>query len=232
LFQWHLVAQWQRHFEDPAGNRPSESVVMLRRQCWLFVVGASLFAIATAPGCAAIVGAGAANVLCFLGSWFFTSAALIQLLTSWPSRSRAWATFSVRAAFFSAATQFAGTLRFNVSTGAAVWAHRIPARRHFVWWPDFTGSVAFLISGALGVVAITVTIGLFQPNSREWLAACINMIGSIAFGASAIGAYIKRTGVTEDALLSNAGTFLGALCFLAAALLVLPRRPVPGRAVI
>jgi hypothetical protein len=30
--------------------------------------------------------------------------------------------------------------------------------------------------------------------------------------------------VTEDALLANAGTFVGALCFLAAALLVLPRR--------
>jgi hypothetical protein len=204
---------------------------MLRRQCWLFAGGASLFTIATAPGCATIAGAGAVNALCFVGSWFFTSAALIQLLMSGPSRSRAWERFPVRAAFFSAATQFAGTLRFNVSTGAAVWAHRIPTRRHFVWWPDLTGSAAFLISGALGVVAITVTVGFFQPNSREWLAAWINMIGSIAFGASAIGAYIKRTGVTEDALLSNAGTFVGALCFLAAALLVLPRRPVPGRVV-
>jgi hypothetical protein len=202
---------------------------MLRRQCWLFAGGASLFAIATAPGCATFVGAGAINALCFVGSWFFTSAALIQLLMSWPSRSRAWERFPVRAVFFSAATQFAGTLRFNVSTGAAVWAHRIPTRRHFVWWPDLTGSAAFLISGALGVVAITVTVGFFQPNSREWLAAWINMIGSIAFGASAIGAYIKKTGVTEDALLSNTGTFVGALCFLAAALLVLPRRPAPGR---
>jgi hypothetical protein len=225
----HLVAQWRRHFDESAGYRPAQSVVMLRRQCWLFAVGASLFAIATAPGCAAIAGAGATNVLCFVGSWFFTSAALIQLVMSRPSTSRRWHTFSVRAAFLSAATQFVGTVRFNVSTGAAVWAHRIPARRHFVWWPDLTGSGSFLISGALGVVAITVTVGFFQPNSREWLAAWVNMIGSIAFGASAIGAYIKRTGVTDDALLSNAGTFLGALCFLAAALLVLPRRPVPGR---
>jgi hypothetical protein len=145
-----------------------------------------------------------------------------------PSKSRPWKTFPVRAQFLSAATQFVGTLRFNVSTGAAVWAHRVPGRRHFVWWPDLTGSVSFLISGALGVVAVTVTVGFFQPKSREWLAAWINMIGSIAFGASAIGAYIKRTGVTEDALLSNAGTFVGALCFLTAALLVLPRRQAPG----
>lgn len=222
------MAGWRQHFEERAGYRLPQSIVLLRRQCWLFAIGASLFAIATAPRFAMIAGAGAANVLCFVGSWFFTSAALIQLLASRPSTSRSWKIFSVRAALFSAATQLAGTVRFNISTGAAVWAHRIPARRQFVWWPDFAGSVLFLISGVLGVVAITVTVGFFQPRSREWLAAWINMIGSIAFGASAVGAYVKRTGVTEDALLSNAGTFVGAVCFLTAALLVLPRRPAPS----
>jgi hypothetical protein len=220
------VAQWRQHFDESDGYRLPESIVMLRRQCWLFAVGASLFAIATAPGFPTIAGAGAANVLCFVGSWFFTSAALIQLLMSRPSTGRPWKSFPVRAAFFSAVTQFVGTLRFNISTGSAMWAHRIPDRRYFVWWPDLTGSIAFLISGVLGVVAITVTVGFFQPKSREWLAAWINMIGSIAFGASAIGAYINRAGVTEDELLSNTGTFVGALCFLAAALIVLPRRPV------
>ena len=59
---------------------------MLRRQCWLFAIGSSLFAIATAPGFATVGGAGATNLLCFIGSWFFTSAALIQLLLSRPSR--------------------------------------------------------------------------------------------------------------------------------------------------
>lgn len=34
--------------------------------------------------------------------------------------------------------------------------------------------------------------------------------------------------MTEDALLANSGTFLGALCFLVAALLVLPRREQRG----
>jgi hypothetical protein len=205
---------------------------MLRRQCWLFAIGSSLFAIGTAPGFATLAGAGATNLLCFIGSWFFTSAALIQLLLSRPSTSRWWKTPSTRAEFLSAATQFVGTLRFNVSTGAALWAHRIPARRGFVWWPDATGSVAFLVSGALGVVAATLTVGIVQLKSREWLAAWINMIGSIAFGASAVGAFIKRTGVTEDALVANLGTFIGALCFLIAALLVRPKRfpPRPARA--
>jgi hypothetical protein len=40
----------------------------------LFAIGSSLFAIATIPGLSAIAGAGLANLLCFIGSWFFTTA--------------------------------------------------------------------------------------------------------------------------------------------------------------
>lgn len=178
-----------------------------------------------------ITGAGATNVLCFIGSWFFTSAALIQLMLSRPAMGSSRQTARIRAEWPSAATQCVGSLRFNVSTGAALWAHRIPARRHFVWWPDATGSIAFLISGALGVVAVTLTVGLVQLKSRAWLAAWTNMIGSIAFGSSAVGAFITKTGVTEDTLVANIGTFVGALCFLIAAALVLPGRfpPRPSR---
>ena len=40
------------------------------------------------------------------------------------------------------------------------------------------------------------------------------MAGSIAFGASAVGAFVRRTGVTEDALLANVGTFFPALSWI------------------
>jgi hypothetical protein len=204
---------------------------MLRAQCRLFMIGSSLFAIGTAPGFATLCGADATNLLCFMGSWFFTSAALIQLLLSRPSMSRSWAIPSTRAECLSAAIQLFGTLNFNLSTGAALWAQRIPARRHFVWGPDAAGSVAFLLSGALGVVAVILTVGLVQVKSRLWLAASTSMIGSIAFGASAIGAFITKTGSTEDAQLAQTGTFVGALCFLIAAYLRLPKRvsPRPAR---
>jgi len=124
-----------------------------------------------------------------------------------------------------------GTMNFNLSTGATLWAERVPTRRHFVWWPDAAGSVAFLVSGALGVVAVTLTVGLVRVKSRLWLAACTSMIGSIAFAASAIGTFITKTGTTEDAQLAQAGTFVGALCFLIAARLRLPKRfsPRPAR---
>jgi hypothetical protein len=197
---------------------------MLRAQCRLFVIGASLFAIGTVPGFATHCYPDATNLLCFMGSWFFTSAALIQLLLSRPSMSRTWVICSTRAECLSAAIQLFGTLNFNLSTGAALFAQRVTARRHFVWWPDAAGSVAFLVSGALGVVAVTLTVGLVRVKSRLWLAACTSMAGSIAFGASAIGAFITKTGNTENAQLAQLGTFVGALCFLSAALLRLPQR--------
>lgn len=197
---------------------------MLRAQCRLFMVGASLFAIGTAPGFATLCGVDATNLLCFIGSWFFTSAALIQLLLSKPAMRRTWEIPSTRAECLSSAVQLFGTLNFNLGTGAALWAQRVTARRHFVWGPDAAGSVAFLVSGALGVAAVALAVGLVQLKSRLWLAAWTSMMGSIAFGASAVGAFITRTGITEDARLAQLGTFVGALCFLIAAFLRLPKR--------
>ena len=54
----------------------------LRLQCWLFAIGAALFAAGTAPGFASTFGASATNIACFAGSWCFTIAALIQLRLS------------------------------------------------------------------------------------------------------------------------------------------------------
>jgi hypothetical protein len=191
-------------------------VATLRRQCWLFAIGSSLFAIATLPGSSAIVGAGLANLLCFIGSWFFTAAGWMQLVLSGPALRIGW---------LSAAAQFAGTILFNISTGSALWAHAVKPERRLVWAPDTSGSLAFLVSGVLGVVAVTAAVGVFELRSRDWQAEWINMIGCFAFGVSALGAFVTKTGVTEDALLANVGTFIGALCFLVAALLALPRNP-------
>ncbi len=197
------------------------TLVTLSRQCWLFAIGSAFFAAATLPGFSAVAGAGAANALCFVGSWFFTTAAWMQLMLARPPLNLEW---------FSAAIQFVGTVLFNISTGTAVWAHATGVRLHYVWTPDALGSVAFLVSAALGVAAATIAIGLIALGSRDWQAEWINMIGSIAFGVSAVGAFVRRNGATEDALLANLGTFLGALCFLGAALLVLPRFRESGTA--
>ncbi|WP_428341852.1 hypothetical protein [Mycobacterium sp.] len=202
----------------------SRGIEVLRAQCRLFMIGSSLFAIGTAPGLAAFWSAQGSNLLCFMGSWFFTSAALLQLLLSKPAMRRTWSVPSTRAECLSSAIQLFGTLNFNLSTGAALWAQRVPARRHLVWGPDAVGSMAFLVSGVLGVAAVALAIGLQRWKSRPWLAASTSMIGSIAFAASAVGAFVTNAGSTEDAQLARLGTFVGALCFLTAAYLRLPRR--------
>lgn len=184
-------------------------IATLQRQCWLFAIGSSFFAVATVPGFPLLTGAGATNVLCFIGSWFFTTAGWMQYALA--PRGVQW---------WSAAIQFAGTILFNVSTGAAVGAHAVLAERRYVWAPDATGSLAFLISGALAVLAV----GLWSPDSIDWRVAWINMMGCVAFGVSALAAFVRKTGVTVDERVANLGTLIGAVCFLAAALLILPRK--------
>ncbi len=192
------------------------AVATLSRQCRLFAIGSAFFAIATVPGLAASIGSGAADGLCFIGSWFFTTAAWMQLALSEADRG------SDRGlGWWSAAVQFAGTVLFNVSTGASVWAHTVHAERREVWAPDATGSLAFLISGVLAVMVV----GWWSPRSVEWQAGWINLIGCIAFGTSAVAAFVLKTGATVDQPLANLGTFVGALCFLSAALLIGRRHP-------
>ena len=51
----------------------------------------------------------------------------------------------------------------------------------------------------------------------------LNMVGSIAFGISAIGGYIEpTTGDLHNAAIDNLGTFVGAICFLLGAVFLIP----------
>lgn len=190
----------------------------LDRQCWLFAAGSVLFAVATAPRFSAVAGAGATNSLCFLGSWFFTTAAWMQLRLAAEHKRLEW---------HSARSQFVGTVLFNISTGAALLMQSVTERRRLVWTPDVAGSLAFLASGALAIAALVITSAVDERQGqrfkRDRTIAVVNMAGCVAFGLSAGAAFVRISGVTEDQWLANVGTFVGALCFLAAALLALPR---------
>ena len=48
------------------------------------------------------------------------------------------------------------------------------------------------------------------------------MWGSVFFGLSALGARVDASGSLTNVRLANLGTLLGALCFLAGSLLMLP----------
>lgn len=195
----------------------------LRKQCWGFMIGSALFALGAAPGFVDWAGVSVANVCFFVGAWFFTGAALIELVLSGDVTVTAAGRRHFRPEWLSAATQFAGTLLFNVSTSAALHAATITDERRRVWAPDAAGSVGFLVSGVLAVLVIGhVGRWWWAPGNREWWATQINLLGCIAFGYSALGAFVTISGQTVNNTAATIGTFVGALCFLLASALSLP----------
>ena len=188
------------------------------------MIGSAFFAAGSAPGLSTALGSDGSNLLFFVGALFFTTAGLIQLFLSGavsvkvdygPGRM-------VRAEWLAAATQTFGTLMFNVSTTAALRAKTLSAQEHFVWNPDAAGSVAFLVSGAAAFIAYAHVARHWDFRRRAWWSVMVNFAGCVAFGFSAVGAYLLPSGAALDNSLANNGTFIGALCFLLASLIVLP----------
>jgi len=126
-------------------------------------------------------------------------------------------------AWVAAATQFPGTLFFN---GTTFWAITVATDNsqydQVVWRPDFYGSILFLVSSAFALLALGRVRSL-RPREAAWWVAWLNMVGSIAFMASAIGAYvIPKTDSAIDLTLADRGTLAGAVCFFLGALLAVP----------
>lgn len=198
----------------------------LRREAWGFAIGSLFFLVGAVPAYQEAVGDVAANVTFFVGALFFTAAAFIQLALSGRRPPRRESSAPDRYDWWAAAIQFAGTLFFNVSTTEAlITAANSATRVGNGWRPDAFGSICFLVSSALAVAATVDRERLWDPSARTWHGTGLNLVGSVLFGLSAIGAYsIPSTGDPLSLLWANLGTLLGAACFLVAA--VLSRRPV------
>ena len=127
--------------------------------------------------------------------------------------------------------QLAGTLFFNLSTGNALREDLSAQAAHqHVWRPDAVGSVCFLVASALAWFEVCHGWAGWRPRSWSWWITLLNLIGSVAFGVSAVAGYINpATGQLHNAERSNLGTLIGAVCFLAGALLLLPERTEPER---
>ncbi|MFV0317758.1 MAG: hypothetical protein ACK5O2_12460 [Microthrixaceae bacterium] len=194
----------------------------LTRQCWGFMIGSALFAIGSAPGFSDWAGATTANICYFVGAWGFTYAGFLQWVLSGPRLIPKGDLLVVSAVWLGAAAQSVGTILFNMSTSSALSARSIDAQKHFVWSPDAAGSVLFLVSGALALRAYRHRQKAWDPRSADWWSSQVNMLGCVAFGLSAVGAFIVAGGDSYDPWLASVGTFVGAICFFLASLLVLP----------
>ena len=218
-----------------------------RRGWWiavLFMVGSACFALGSLPPAAAALGSAAAWVF-FIGSIFFTSAAYLQFyeatnegddieghgrtgrLIGIRSRSMGW---------WAAATQLVGTVAFNISTFAGTRDLTTQQGERLIWAPDVVGSILFLVAGALVIMETHDQLRGILFRSLESRIAGLNMLGSIAFGISAVGAFIvPSTGELLSLPLVNLFTFLGAALFFVGAALLIPDmapepKVTPGRA--
>ena len=174
------------------------------------------------------------SVTFLIGSLFFTSAAFltyreaVDAAPQVPDASpRRFFVFQPRRIdWWATAVQLVGTLFFNISTGNAMRVDLgAQAARQHVWRPDAVGSICFLVASALAWFEVCHGWLSWRPRSWSWWITLANLIGSIAFGASAIAGYVNpATGQLRNAELSNLGTFIGAVFFMVGALLLLPER--------
>lgn len=91
-----------------------------------------------------------------------------------------------------------------------------------VWRPDVLGSVCFLASSAIAFAEAGHRWWSWRPGERDWHITALNLWGSVFFGVSAVGAYVEPGGSPLSLTMANVGTFLGAICFLVAAALMMP----------
>ncbi len=200
-----------------------ERALRLRREAWGFAIGSLFFMVGAVPWYASAVGPVIDAATFFVGALFFTAAAGIQLALSGRRPPRRGSDRADWFDWWAAAVQFVGTLFFNLSTTQVLLAASDHGSNSG-WRPDAFGSICFLVASALAVVATTERDRLWDPTARTWQCTWLNMAGSVLFGVSAVGAYvIPATGDLVSLFWANAGTFLGGLCFLVAALL--SRRP-------
>lgn len=192
----------------------------------LFMIGSLCFAVGTVV--AVSEEPKTAGAIFFLGSIFFTSAGFGQLLSALNAgrfdRPSWFGTRSDSVDWKASAIQSFGTLCFNVSTGfALVTTLTTDQVNRLVWSPDIFGSIAFLWSSWLAFAAVRASWHGHPRRGATWATASLNLLGSIFFGISAVGAYvIPDNGELLNAAAANGGTFLGAVCFFVGAWLMWP----------
>ena len=205
---------------------------------WLFMVGSACFVIGSVPAYLDAVGGWFDGITYFVGSIFFTSASYCQLVQAQspattgvdevaqhvpaPVRLRGW--LPADRNWLAAASQFPGTLFFNISTLAALTHNATAAEAdRYVWRPDLFGSVLFLVASTYAVLAVSRRFLSVDTASLPWWIAWVNMLGSVLFMASALASYVlPSTDSVVNTRVSVAGTLLGAVCFFIGAALMLP----------
>lgn len=187
----------------------------------LFVIGGvlSVFNLAQANGCFAV------GAICFtLGALAQWRTAVIHDPRFKSARVRAELGFD-NPDWTSAIIQLAGTLYFNVMTIHALSVEVFdPAYESQVWTPDAIGSALFLISSIIALHSASRQRRHRLLTDRSAAIVWLNIAGSVLFAISAIGAAAVVPGELKSVAWANLGTITGGACFLAASVLLIPKR--------
>lgn len=205
----------------------------------MFSLGSLCFALGPVPAVVSWLGPRNDSMVYVVGAVFFTSAAALSFLDVvdgghgrgvdgrrpvrvwWQPRSSDW---------WADGVQLVGTLAFNVTTTMALaqnWTVRQQNVR--VWVPDAVGSVCFLVSSGIAMVAAAAVGRRFRADDTAWWVAAFNLAGSVAFGLSALGAFVlPATGDLAAPTLDALGTSVGGVCFLVASVLLVPEAREAG----
>jgi hypothetical protein len=174
----------------------------------LFAIGSVCFFVGPFPGFVNLIGAAADGAVFFVGSLFFTTAASLQFL------SVRYRTHPVD--WWSTAIQLVGTVFFNINTFRALQdAIDSGAVDRVIWRPELLGSICFLVSGLLAYGEVRQGGFWRAERTPDWRIAAVNLGGCVLFMISTLAGYVvPDTGDVVSLAVANAGTSLGALCFL------------------
>jgi hypothetical protein len=214
-----------------------------------FMVGAACFAVASIPAIADLISAAAVGAIYFVGSIFFTTAGAMQFFSSTRARDRLASLIQlVGTVFFNVNTFLAlldaieptdrdlliwapdalGSIAFLVSSGIAQLValddvragigRAAQSRRRRGGWPSPLQRLRFALRREWRRARADLR------SDEVWIAA-INLAGSIAFGISAVAAYVvPDTGEVVNAAAVSTWTLAGALCFFVAAYMLVEER--------
>jgi hypothetical protein len=236
------LARWQSRLARKRARHPDESTWWAPGALgwWiavLFAIGSACFAVAAVPSLATAVGAETDNLIYFVGSIFFTTAGLLLYaevvgvhdvgIGGFGARCRRLLTFQPhRIDWLAAVIQSVGTVFFNVSTGHAFFGSfdSATSANHAIWRPDVLGSICFLVSSYLSYAEVCHGVARWQPTNLSWWITIGNLLGSVAFGVSAVASRFVTADELRNPTWTTLGTFIGGLCFLGASILLLPER--------
>ena len=214
-----------------------------RRTWWiavLFCIGSTCFTVGPLPAYESWVGTRWVGLTFFVGSIFFTSASYLCFVEAsnapdavvddpqrrhrGPFRLISWRPHSID--WWSTGVQLVGTVYFNVMTFLAMYDGWDTAQANrLVWRPDTIGSICFLVASYLAWAEVCHSAGRLRLRDVSWWIVVLNLLGSVFFGVSAVGAYTLGSGELVNEWLDNAGTVAGGVCFfVAAAMLIIEAR--------